>query len=326
MRALAACVCFLALAELLLQGLQTAAAERRGLPPDGPLCFCLGTSRVKNGLDPLVMEAALAAAGIERPFVANVSADAITNAGMLKLYLTELHPLLDGAGRSGLVAIEARPSGFNDSYFTDAERIAIANGEFRDLLADIEVQSSGGGLLEATARSLVGPLALFSGRESLALVRERIAGTAHLLPFATGSKGFVPHPGARHADLDAAFWSKHYAEHVLVDFAVGGHQTEALTRLVELVRRDGFEPVLFVMPVTAVHRSFWGPRQLDRAMQQIRDVAARASVPLFDFDSGHALPDEAFFDTHHLTPEAARSLSERFARDVLLPRLRVSGR
>lgn len=334
-RTLAVCLVLLALAELWLARLRADARGRAGLPEDGDLVFCMGSSRVKAGLDPRAIERALAAAGIERPWVTNVSEDAVTAVGMLLLYMEEVHAALGGTRRSGVVALEARPGGFSEGYLTEAEKTAFLTGELDDLLAGAPIVAGFTANLARArfadaARAAVGGLALFQGTATRALVEQRLLGADPAGAAAPGArwllpgKGFVPEDGQRAADLDTGRWRLLFDSAEVKDPEFRATQRRAMQQLVERVRQDGFTPLFFLMPVTAEHRAAWPKGRLERVVQQAKELAASLKVPFLDFDAGNALTREDFFDSHHLAPAAAERFSGRFAEDALLPLLRAA--
>ena len=84
------------------------------------------------------------------------------------------------------------------------------------------------------------------------------------------------------ADLEAAMWKKRYRELLLRDYRLGGVQTEVLVQLIRQIRGDGFEVVLFIMPTTDIHKSFFAPGQYESFLAHLGGLAAREGVPLVD--------------------------------------------
>lgn len=293
-----------------------------------PILICLGTSRTTHGLSPLEIEATLAGTtspDAASPWVANESRNGITTVGLYLLYMKEVRPLL--RGRSGVIAIEARPSGFNDAYMTEEENRAFAGSELRALYAggdirldDFAEDGSARNQFAAFADRILSGLRLSGGRALLARVSARLspAGTHASLE---GARGFLPVGGPRRDDLDVDRWRYHYEKVLLNGWRFGVVQTLALRFLIRQIKTDGFTPVLYVMPVTAIQRSFWPDHALPIAMAGIRGIAAEEGVDLEDFDRDHALQDDAFHDTHHLTAESAHTFSRQFARRVFAPRM-----
>lgn len=343
-KALLICLATIALSECALRWLLTRSQDLEGVPTDRPVTFVLGTSRTQSAIDPLVVEPELAKLGIPSPWVADVASNALTTMGELLLYLDAIRPL--ARGRHGIVAIEVRYEGLNDHYATTAEVESVLKGRMKTLLPDHEINE----LLQARfedpvqhigssrwlenlttqhisdlAHAATGRLVLGSGRDTLRALGHQVAvlfGAQAAPPFAVGKKGFAPQLGARKDDLDVGRWGPHYRDELMRRLAQGGLQFHALEKIIALAREDGFQPVMFVMPVTDIHKTFLPPGMWANSVKLVADLAAREHVPLVDFDADGKWGHELFFDTHHMAPVAAPIVSAEFARRVLAPALR----
>lgn len=326
-RALLFTLLFLALAELGLRAWEPKPAPVRGLPDDGTLCFVLGTSRTMRGLDPRRMEETLAASGVAKPFVANVAEKGITTLGLYDLYVREIRPLAVEARREIVLGVELRASGLNDSYVTALEAEKWERGDYRDVLAiegagTVAKAAANEATLERWAGALFAPLALARGREKIASLRRTFAGDG-IPSWAQGRKGFDPFTEPRQPDLKEATWSRHYRETILKDFRFGERQFPMLRALCRTARADGVDVFLYVMPVTPMQRAFWQPpERRQQVLEAVKEWATSEGIDLFDFDTGHTIPLEQFFDTHHLSTQGALRFSRRFASEAFLPRLR----
>ncbi len=324
--------------------------ETRGdFSHDGPVVLLLGSSRTEFGLKPRVAEAALADAGVEGAWVADVTHRALTMIGMLRLYREKLRPVVEGGDLDGWIGIEIRGSGMNDSYrvFDEPEYLArcgydpeggtIGDAESGDTPLDLLL----GGRFGAGARALVGGLALvrerptlkrwldpttwFDGDGAEGASAPRGSWEAHLraldVPWATGEKGWQVFHRQRREDLNAKVERRRFRRHHLKDYAIGGVQTACVRELLAEARADGLKPFLYVMPITAVHRRFFEPGDYAAFRRLAERIAAEEGVPLFDLDRGHALPNAAFLDTGHLHHTAAAGFTRTFVERVLLPLL-----
>ena len=126
----------------------------------------------------------------------------------------------------------------------------------------------------------------------------------------------MPEPGLREP-----MWRAHYQGTLLKDFHLGGLQTDFLRLLVRQARADGFRPVLFIMPVTPIHRGFFPPGEYAAYLAHVAGVAALEGVPLVDLDSALGLGVESFVDTHHLRFSAVAPATVELTQRGVLPSL-----
>ena len=303
-RALLSCLLALALAEWGLREVERRLAPTGGLPVGRPLYVALGTSRTQRGVVPEVVEAALARAGVRDPWVANVSQNGTTHIGLLQLYMQDIHPRMDGSLDPRVLAIEVRSAGLNDRVqatareerFLSRNRLDVAPGQ-------------GGPRLdpEAWATGLLGHLALARAAE----IRARWQAPARFSTedWQEGHRGWEPWEGTRPEDLRREAWAKRYRGQLLADLEVGGVQLAALRRLVRRARDDGWTVVLVRAPVTEVHRGFWEPADRVLVDAALRRVTEEEGLTLLDYEADHGVPEEEFWDTHHLATPGARRFS-----------------
>jgi len=329
-QALAWCAALLLLAELALRALDGAGDELAPLETRAPLALALGTSRTMRAIDPSVVEGVLREEGCGEVFAANVSLKAVTNVGLLRHWLEQVAPRLPSGAR-GVVAIEVRCEGFNDNYLLDDERTwlqATMSG-----LAPNEAPSSaplstplhGRFSADDFSRELMSHLRLFAPADIVAAWWEAGDGDGEL-DWATvrpgAPRGFRPFQDeVRLKDLNRAYWEDHYRSRLLKDFVFGGLQSDSVERLIEAVRRAGLQPVLYLMPITDVQRSFFEPGQYAAVLANITALAARQKAPFIDLDSARAWPVRLFQDTNHMAPEASAAVSKLFAKKALAPQL-----
>ena len=76
------------------------------------------------------------------------------------------------------------------------------------------------------------------------------------------------------------------------------------------------------MPEGSEFRSLWTPAAEAKLRQLVDGVQQRHGVRLID--ARDWMPDDAFFDMHHLHGHAATAFSERLAREAVGPLLRSS--
>jgi hypothetical protein len=322
-RALLWCAGALVAAELGLRALERPAAPPERLAVTEELAWALGTSRTMRALDPQVIEGVLGKQGITGLFAANVSTKAVTNVGLLRLWLEDVRPRLP-EGAHGIVAIEVRCEGFNDSYLLDEESAWLELTSIPHDAPRWPVLPGFG--TDRFCRRLLWHLRLSRPAEILDAWWAGLGsegGGGGPPAWALDRRGFLPFENEpRFADLNREFWERHYKSKLLADYRFGGVQTDALVRLVAEVRRDGLVPALYTLPITDVQRGFFEPGDYAATLAHIRALAEREQVVFVDLDSDKKVPVASFQDTNHLAPEAARAMSTTFAKKVLAPLLR----
>lgn len=314
---------FLAAGELLLRSLPEPAAA---LPADFPAhdesaCFLLGTSRTMHGLAPRIVERALRERGAAA-WVANVSANGLTMVGTHALYVRQVHPLVRRRSPSGVVAIEVRGSGMNDHYLTADDRAHLHDSAPSAGPDAGSLRALGRGDPDGWARHLLARSALSRLRPRLEAALAATPPRAPGVPdWASGDRGWVPSADPPLPDRGARHIRAKYRARHLRDYRLGGVQTRFLVDLIRLVRSDGLRPVLYVMPISELHRGFYGPGEYAAFRAHLRSVARREGVRLLDLDAAQRLGPDSFQDTHHLTARAAMAFSRDFADAVLWPEL-----
>jgi hypothetical protein len=331
-RCLLWCLLVVVLAEIALQAFIRSSPPCGGLPDDGRLVFMTGTSRTFAGVNTATVDEILRARGLADVHAFNVSRMGATMTGTYITYMEEIHPLVQGERRSGIVAIEARDSGMNDNYLTEDE-IKFTLGGAKYEMASLMTRSPDvlaylkAGEFENAAGAIVGRLALARGRSTLHKVD---CGVRHLLGEETaaewtqGAKGFKPYPPKAEAPADLAkdFWGPKYQQTYLKNYTLGGWQAQVLAELVKQVRADGFQPVLYIVPITDIHKSFSKPGEQEQFARFIRRLATHLDVPLVDLEEKIRLTDDDFYDCHHICLEGSVRLTPVFVEEVVLPYLK----
>ena len=312
---------FLVICELVLRWASPALPDpsERWVPEGRSVSFVLGTSRTMRAVHPLVVERTLHDSGFLNAWIANVSRKGATTVGLYRLYMDTVHPIAPSIPDRGIVAFEVRGVGMNDTNLEARERKHLGSG-----LGGVSWMTRlGTAGLDGLAHRLLGLSAIVRARDwPLRGAPAREAG--HAAPsWAVGERGWVPFDEPRHEDLRERVLRDRYRSQLLREFHLGGIQTEYLGRLVEQIRRDGFYPVAYLLPVTDAHRGFYDAGQYDSVIRHISAIAGREKFVFVDLDSDHRLPRSAFQDTHHLTPETALPFGRTFAERVVLPHLPV---
>jgi len=311
----AAIVCLLALAaaELGLRACERAAATARAVRVERPVLVLVGTSRTLRGIRPDVVEEELRAVGGPVPWVANASLKGATAVGLLRLAREEVLPYLEGA--RGWVGIELNGPALNDARVTDDEQPWVPRSGLPSA-----------GALGALGRLRAGDVDGFADAvlDRLDLVRARSIWEGFLARdedappcWSVDERGYEPWGKMRWSDLHARYLRDRYRNEMLAGYALGGLQTEAVAALVAEARAAGLEPFLYVLPITDTQRGFWTPEGYATYLAHARELAAALEVRFFDLDTGHDLPDEAFYDANHLHDTWAEPFSRTFARRVV---------
>lgn len=147
----------------------------------------------------------------------------------------------------------------------------------------------------------------------------RKALSEHRSRFTRGSRGFEPiEASAAKSHLNTAKWRARYRDELLLDFKLGGIQSEMLRRLVAAVQQDGLRVVLYLLPITDIHRGFYAPGDYDRMVAFLERLADHMRVPFVNLDKDHEYTHDDFQDTHHLGPSALERISHDIANRVFL--------
>lgn len=110
-------------------------------------------------------------------------------------------------------------------------------------------------------------------------------------------------------------------DRALTDYRICPQPDRALRDLISLARARNIPLMLLVMPEGSVFQSWYatGPRQeIDR---YLTELSRTTGVPLVD--ARDWLPDDAFFDGHHLYPHGSEAFTRRLGREVIPTLLRA---
>jgi hypothetical protein len=95
-----------------------------------------------------------------------------------------------------------------------------------------------------------------------------------------------------------------------------------LNKFLTLAQQRHIQVILVNMPVSAMHRSWWGSaQQMTEYRAAVQSIALRHHVPLLDLytDPYHNFPFSDFIDTHHLNETGADILTNLVAKRYLAP-------
>jgi hypothetical protein len=106
----------------------------------------------------------------------------------------------------------------------------------------------------------------------------------------------------------------------LGDFHLAEGPSRALDDILHYCRREGIPVALLLMPEGPTFRSLYPPSMRAGIDAHLQAVSREHDVPLID--AREWLPEEAFWDSHHLLPRGAAAFTERLGREALPPLLR----
>jgi hypothetical protein len=97
---------------------------------------------------------------------------------------------------------------------------------------------------------------------------------------------------------------------------------ERFAESLRVARARGSDVVVVNMPVSTVHRGYWTtPGDLRSYRQLVQRIAAEEGASLLDlYDPEGLIPEEAFYDTNHLTKAGAEILMRELVRRELAKR------
>lgn len=285
--------------------------RRRSEAPGRPFILALGSSRMQMGLrgDRL-------SSGEQAPFVYNFG---IPASGPLMQQIT-LRRLLDVGIRPDFAFVEVMPMSFSQRGGLPLEESSLdaARLQFHEVvrLAPYYVKS----------RMLFGP---WLAARSLPVQRHQ----AELCEIAALDVSRAAPPSLEERlHIDQHGW-RVFGEQVAPEWAEGQLQLtlrqyrralddgrpadrmlQALADLLTLCRREGIAAALVIPPESSVFRARYhaGETAIDAALHQL---ARNLDMPLYDARTW--VPDNGFWDGHHLLVSGATRFTERLAREAL---------
>jgi hypothetical protein len=128
------------------------------------------------------------------------------------------------------------------------------------------------------------------------------------------SEGVTPQ---QRRDLTADARRRYFRK--LQNFRVAPGADSALRALLTLCRERGIGVVLFLMPESSEFRSWYPPPARERLSAYLASLRRDYGTPLIDARSW--IPDDDFWDGHHLLRGGAAAFTQRFAAEVLSARI-----
>ena len=106
---------------------------------------------------------------------------------------------------------------------------------------------------------------------------------------------------------------------ILSQLQPGGGAMQALKDLLQSCREQQIPVFLVLMPEGSEFRSWYPPEKLTTLKQTLHLLGTEFGAPLIDAQNW--LPDEAFYDSHHMFAAGAEAFSDRLLEEAILPAL-----
>lgn len=281
-------------------------------PPGTPLVILLGSSRVFNGVDPGTLEREMAASLGKSVTVYNFGLSA---AGPMT-EMVVLNRLLSAGIKPDLVLLELFPAMLADHQpLLEADAIATSRLWHCDLNLLGRCDESFSAVSKAWWRGAVIPCHTY---------RYGLLGTLSTawLPAAGWGTAYAPidSNGWQCIDADtcppesrpvAVLVARGKYGHALEDFRLGPG-ARAVQETLELCRRNRIRAATVLMPEGNEFQSWYSPEAQDSLRTFVEKLPVNQLVPVIDARSW--MPDDEFFDSHHLLSGGAVRFSEQLSR------------
>jgi hypothetical protein len=107
----------------------------------------------------------------------------------------------------------------------------------------------------------------------------------------------------------------------LQDYEVGGIASLALERVLQRCQANGIRVLLVAPPVSAAHRALYTPEIEAAFRAELARLTADFPCPFLDYRD--RIPDEYFYDNHHLLNAGAALFTQELTQEVILPAWRT---
>ncbi|MBN9119020.1 MAG: hypothetical protein J0I06_07640 [Planctomycetes bacterium] len=282
---------------------------KRAAEPDRPLVLALGSSRTEVALRPSYL-----ADGPRDPLVFNMARGGVSQV----MNLLVLERLLADGVRPDLLLLEVLPSSLaEEGWGTTTPAVT-----FRDLPESVRYPIGGKAyfyLLKARA------LPVHKYRRGLMQAYGPPGAPAN--PDATmwddTGAGTVMIP--EEAKPDQRLRGTHFARGQYLNKLRAYHIAPAADRATRAFlarcRTERIPVVLYLMPESNEFRSWYPPEALRTLDGYLADLRREFPLPLVDARTW--LPDEVFWDGHHVLKRGAHAFTTRFANEVITPAMRA---
>ncbi len=287
--------------------------QQLGESPEKPVIVAIGSSRIKYGLDATSATRALG----NHVQVFNFG---ITTSGPF-LEQVVLKRLTEDHLKPDIVLIEVMPVHYNGKQLpADLESLDGARLSAEELAPLPQSKAALTGPLWRWARSRAWPSCRHQAelRDLLSPALGQSSKDSEI--HAVDSLGWqacpTPTQGvAAMTDLAHRQYDKRFA-----DFEMSLEQLHRLEQILLDCQRQNIKAALLLTPEGSEFRRLYSPAMTAAIDQMLRDLEKQFDVPIMDCRTW--MPDEAFFDQHHLLSAGATQFSERLGREALQPMLK----
>jgi hypothetical protein len=284
--------------------------------PDALHIVQLGSSRTLNALSGTDAEPWLSER-LGRPVV-------LSNVGMggagPALTAINLRRLLNEGIRPDLLLIEVLPFGLDERHLS--HEVRPENAPVAHLRLDEAVLLS---RYAGSARQ--GLLLHWLGEQVVPAVTHRLALTTAAAPklllpelrrdrpFGLDERGHMAlDPPPEHAARALAAMHETHAEFLTL-FQLSPRCLSCVDETIREAQNAGLRVALVIMPEGPIMRRLYPPGLWERIEESVLGLARARGVPVLNFRE--SLPEEAFFDSHHVNPRGARAYSRALAERIV---------
>jgi hypothetical protein len=290
--------------------------------PERPLVVGLGSSRMRMALE--AQRLTLSPFGPPE-LVFNLGVPA--SGPMMEL--TCLRRLLAGGARPDIVLIEVMPNYFNehDGYPLEERHLDGARLTAAEVARLAPYYHGPERLLLPWCAARLLPSFRHQAEVREALGLDRPADHPPPGPYdGMDHYGFQPHYTTLTEERRERFTLQALAQYrnTYDDFHLDPRPCQALRDLLELCRRQGIDAALIVMPESSRFRALCPEPMRAQVDAFVEGLRREFNLPLID--AGNWVPDELFWDGHHLLPTGAGLFMRRFECETLWPMVRRRGR
>jgi hypothetical protein len=283
--------------------------------PDRPVVLFLGSSRTFFGLRPDQLPSRLTVDG-RPPLVFNFG---LSGFGYPVCELLCLRRILDAGIQPDWLCVEILPAWLMADRYADADVNLLLRASSRDVPTLRRYWERPGSALWRWWRNRVVPAYSFRIVLQESIVPSWIPSAlrATRTVYDQDEQGwfirpdrFTPEQKERQTrDVRAGF------EEMLKDLHVSRTSDQALREILELCRSRGIQAALYIMPEAKFFQSWYSASSRQRTDSYVAGLAAEYRVPLFD--ARDWVPEDDFYDGHHLSVHGATVFTRRLAEEAL---------